>query len=278
MASDRGLGLLGLRGHEHAWAAWPSSSRIACGLGLGGLAALGQVGLALRFSSDDVIGLHDTAQRRLGRLGRRLGGAPLGSLGFSAAAFSAAASLLGLGGSFFVLRGFCGLGLRRRLGRGGFGTPPRRRTRWRSSAALAGDALCSSRWRRLLGRLLPGGAARRPARGLGLAALQFDSSAAAASAALSSGVCESSRLTKTRFLRTSTWIVRALPDESACLISVVDLRVSVIFLRSAPRRCRARCAGTPAGAPCRLRSARRRATSWRRRPMPTARSAPRSGA
>ena len=43
----------------------------------------------------------------------------------------------------------------------------------------------------------------------------------------------SSRLTKTRFLRTSTWIVRALPLASACLISLVCLRVSVIFLRSA---------------------------------------------
>ena len=44
----------------------------------------------------------------------------------------------------------------------------------------------------------------------------------------------SSRLTNTRFLRTSTWIVRALPDASACLISLVVLRVSVIFLRSPP--------------------------------------------
>src|SRR6185295_2545047 len=41
-----------------------------------------------------------------------------------------------------------------------------------------------------------------------------------------------SRLTKVRFLRTSTWIVRALPLESACLISLVDLRTRVIFLRS----------------------------------------------
>ena len=39
-------------------------------------------------------------------------------------------------------------------------------------------------------------------------------------------------LTKTRFLRTSTWIVRDLPLASACLISLVDLRTSVIFLRS----------------------------------------------
>ena len=56
------------------------------------------------------------------------------------------------------------------------------------------------------------------------------SAASASSAAL---VGASSRLTKVRFLRTSTWIVRALPLESACLISLVDLRVSVIFLRSA---------------------------------------------
>ena len=44
----------------------------------------------------------------------------------------------------------------------------------------------------------------------------------------------SSRLMKVRFLRTSTWIVRALPLESACLISLVDLRMTVIFLRSVP--------------------------------------------
>ena len=51
-------------------------------------------------------------------------------------------------------------------------------------------------------------------------------------AASSTAGAASSRLTKVRFLRTSTWIVRALPLESACLISLVDLRVSVIFLRS----------------------------------------------
>ena len=44
----------------------------------------------------------------------------------------------------------------------------------------------------------------------------------------------SSRFTNVRFLRTSTWMVRALPLASACLISLVDLRVSVIFLRSGP--------------------------------------------
>ena len=43
----------------------------------------------------------------------------------------------------------------------------------------------------------------------------------------------SSRLMKVRFLRTSTWMVRALPLASACLISLVDFFVSVIFLRSA---------------------------------------------
>ena len=41
-----------------------------------------------------------------------------------------------------------------------------------------------------------------------------------------------STFTKVRFLRTSTWIVRALPVESARLISVVCLRVSVIFFVS----------------------------------------------
>ena len=41
-----------------------------------------------------------------------------------------------------------------------------------------------------------------------------------------------STFTNVRFLRTSTWIVRALPDESARLISVVCLRVSVIFFFS----------------------------------------------
>ena len=48
----------------------------------------------------------------------------------------------------------------------------------------------------------------------------------------------SSRRTSTRFLRTSTWIVRALPVESAALISVVCLRVSVMrFFGSAAAPC-----------------------------------------
>ena len=45
---------------------------------------------------------------------------------------------------------------------------------------------------------------------------------------------DSSRFTKTRFLRTSTWIVRALPIDPAALISVVCLRVSVIFFFGSP--------------------------------------------
>jgi hypothetical protein len=66
-----------------------------------------------------------------------------------------------------------------------------------------------------------------------LAALQVEVfGARAGGSSTPAGV--SSRLTKTRFLRTSTWIVRARPLASACLISVVVLRVSVIFLRSAP--------------------------------------------
>ena len=42
----------------------------------------------------------------------------------------------------------------------------------------------------------------------------------------------------TRFLRTSTWIVRALPDASGALISEVCLRVSVMrFFGSAAAPC-----------------------------------------
>src|SRR5690606_41729062 len=52
-----------------------------------------------------------------------------------------------------------------------------------------------------------------------------------------------SRLTKTRFLRTSTWIVRALPVASACLISEVCLRVRGTLRLGAP------------SPPCALRSA-----------------------
>ena len=49
-----------------------------------------------------------------------------------------------------------------------------------------------------------------------------------------------STFTKVRFLRTSTWIVRALPVESAFLISVVCLRVSVIFFFSSLWPCASR--------------------------------------
>jgi hypothetical protein len=38
-----------------------------------------------------------------------------------------------------------------------------------------------------------------------------------------------SRFTNVRLRRTSTWMVRALPVESACLISEVCLRTTVIF-------------------------------------------------
>jgi len=46
-----------------------------------------------------------------------------------------------------------------------------------------------------------------------------------------------STFTKVRFLRTSTWMVRALPVASAFLISVVCLRVSVIFFFSSLLPC-----------------------------------------
>ena len=60
-------------------------------------------------------------------------------------------------------------------------------------------------------------------------------SGAAGTSSTTAGVASfSSRLTKTRFLRTSTWIVRALPVEPDALISVVCLRVSVIFFFGSP--------------------------------------------
>src|SRR5437899_214724 len=58
--------------------------------------------------------------------------------------------------------------------------------------------------------------------------------AAGAGASSTTGAGSSSRFTKTRFLRTSTWIVRALPIDPAALISVVCLRVSVIFFFGSP--------------------------------------------
>ena len=58
-----------------------------------------------------------------------------------------------------------------------------------------------------------------------------------------------SRFTKTRFLRTSTWIVRALPVASACLISEVCLRTTVIFFFGRRRR-HGRRAAPSAAAPC----------------------------
>ena len=110
------------------------------------------------------------------------------------------------------------------------------RLRARASAASRSARSCSSRWRRCSCELFFLDA---QALGLGvglfLAAAQLGLVRLGARPASSTGAAASSRLTKVRFLRTSTWIVRALPLESACLISLVDLRVSVIFLRSTLR-------------------------------------------
>ena len=81
---------------------------------------------------------------------------------------------------------------------------------------------CALRSPRPRARRAPRAAIKRRRRRLG----RFLDDAAAASG--------SSRLTKTRFLRTSTWMVRALPVESAALISLVCLRVSVIFFFGSP--------------------------------------------
>ena len=65
-------------------------------------------------------------------------------------------------------------------------------------------------------------------------ASEINGAAGAGGASSTGGASVSSRLTKTRFLRTSTWMVRALPIEPAALISVVCLRVSVIFFFGSP--------------------------------------------
>ena len=97
-------------------------------------------------------------------------------------------------------------------------------------------------------------AARSPARGSTITGFGHDDLRRAArltgsGAATAGAGASSSRRTSTRFLRTSTWIVRALPLESAALISLVCLRVSVMrFFGSAARR--AACAGSRAGASC----------------------------
>jgi hypothetical protein len=64
-----------------------------------------------------------------------------------------------------------------------------------------------------------------------------DASACARAAAASAASSAGSRLTNTRFLRTSTWMVRERPVASACRISEVWRRVSVIFLPSAAPPC-----------------------------------------
>src|SRR5512132_312315 len=101
----------------------------------------------------------------------------------------------------------------------------------RSSAAWISDSCCwrfcsCSRSSNSLGSGPAGTGAGGGAAGAGI-------SAAVAAAASSEG----SRLTKTRFLRTSTWMVRALPIESDFLISLVCLRVSVILFFGSTEPC-----------------------------------------
>ena len=63
----------------------------------------------------------------------------------------------------------------------------------------------------------------------GVEAVSNSSTRYVLSARASASATSSSRFTKTRFLRTSTWTVRARPVESVALISLVSLRVSVIL-------------------------------------------------
>ena len=68
----------------------------------------------------------------------------------------------------------------------------------------------------------------------GAALLEQLQSAGVSKASTDDALTESDKERLLDHLRTSTWIVRALPLASACLISLVDLRFSVIFFRSPP--------------------------------------------
>ena len=189
----------------------PTSSSDRRRLVLGGLAARGQIGGALLFPfSRSAL----DERRRLARLGGGLGARPApGSPQRLPQDFCLAADL---GWPRRQPQPLLGRALTR-------GLRPASLPRASRRAPVLAWALRSE-------LILPAGAA------LGLAASsrrRSSSSCASALAVSSAGAETSSRLTKVRFLRTSTWIVRALPLESACLISLVDLRVSVIFLRSA---------------------------------------------
>ena len=96
-------------------------------------------------------------------------------------------------------------------------------------------------------------------------------SAATAAAVTSAG----SRLTKTRFLRTSTCTVRYLPVASVFLISLVCLRVSVILFFCSAEPCALRRYSSSRDLSARRAS--RRAASSPRRPRAAARAAPKAG-
>jgi hypothetical protein len=215
-----GLALVRLLGHQHL------ARRVhhgADGLGLGqGLAALG---IVLARQGGFVLGA--------GRGGGRLG------------------CWLGLGG-----RGLDGFGLGRLLSAAGAAGAA---VGWAAAAACsaARRACSAAAWRLLFALAALFGLLGLAAQQLGLAAGFFFAPRLFGGVdagrgrlprrvrpprrrarALAPG--SSSRLMKVRFLRTSTWMVRALPEASACLISLVDFLVSVI-LRAAP------CRGWPAG-------------------------------
>jgi len=93
-------------------------------------------------------------------------------------------------------------------------------------ALLAGFALCAllgqlRSWRRISSAWRRASSSRRESSRSSLDTAGSSTAAAAWDSAVASA--PSSRWMNVRFLRTSTWMVRALPVASACLISVVDL-------------------------------------------------------
>src|SRR5450830_203709 len=96
-----------------------------------------------------------------------------------------------------------------------------------SASSLARRSCFSRRsasWRAISSACLRASSSRRAT-----SAGSITGAAAAAGAAAATG---SSRCTKVRVFFTATWMVRLLPEASACLISEVSLRVRVIFFFS----------------------------------------------
>jgi hypothetical protein len=141
----------------------------------------------------------------------------------------ARAPFFGLGSSFMAASAACGASVAAALASACFCSLAACAAAF--SAASRSRASCSSRrrrfsassssWRRISSAWRRASSSRRASSAWSISGADGASSVQARE--LRSQRClPSSRLMKVRFLRTSTWMVRALPDESACLISLVD--------------------------------------------------------